>query len=358
MLIMKKVIVVGGGNGGIVAANRLSGKGLDVTVVEPLDAHLYQPGIVDFSLGNEDERSIVKSLDSVLSAKRIKGRVSKVLLEEHSVLVNGEKLSYDYLILSPGVVSKQIDGALDWHTLEHGRILRENIASFSGESIVIGYTGVIKCPAAPFEFGFLLREKFPKTKITLLNPVTSPPEIQRPMAEAFGRRSKELNIDVKRGFKIAKIDKLNKIIESEGGEKVTYDLALIDPPVTVPEEFKELADKSGFIPVDRTTLKYRDYDNVFVIGDANNILTPPKTGAKAHYEAKIVSENILNDVHGGNKKIYDGSAICAVYAGETKGYLVRMNFQKSGIYGASYMFYEMKRMFTRLYWTSLKGLIP
>ena len=47
MLTMTKVVIVGGGNGGLVVANRLHGKGLDVTVVEPSDTHLYQPGIVE-----------------------------------------------------------------------------------------------------------------------------------------------------------------------------------------------------------------------------------------------------------------------------------------------------------------------
>ncbi|WP_252896798.1 hypothetical protein [Metallosphaera hakonensis] len=135
-------------------------------------------------------------------------------------------------------------------------------------------------------------------------------------------------------------------------------MALIDPPVKVGEEFKDLTDQSGFIPVDRSTLRYRNYDNVYVIGDANNILTPPKTGSKAHYEAKIVADNIIASVKGGERKNYDGSAICAVYASSKKGYLIRMNFEKSNIYGASPLFYEMKKMFTHMYWASLRGFFP
>ncbi|BCS92706.1 MAG: sulfide-quinone reductase [Metallosphaera javensis (ex Sakai et al. 2022)] len=358
MLTMNRVVIVGGGNGGLVVANRLHGKGLDVTVVEPSDTHLYQPGIVDYALGSETEESIVRSLDSLLPVRWVRGRVTKVLVEDHSVMVGDRKLEYDYLVLSPGVVSKKIDGTVGWHSLEEGRKLRDQIASFTGNSIVVGYSGVIKCPAAPFEFAFLLKERFPKAKVTLLNPVTNPPEIQRPMAEAFGKRAKELGVEIKRGFKIARIDSAQRIIESESGEKVQYDLALIDPPVVVGNEFREMADQTGFIPVDRTTLKYKNYDNVFVIGDANNILTPPKTGSKAHYEAKVVSDNILHAVEGGSKKLYDGSAICAVYASSKKGYLVRMNFERSSIYGASSIFYEMKRAFTHLYWSSLKGIFP
>ena len=358
MLTMTKVVIVGGGNGGLVVANRLHGKGLDVTVVEPSDTHLYQPGIVDYVLGHEREESIVKSLDSLLPVKWVKGRATKVVFEDHYVMVGDKRLDYDYLVLSPGVVSKKIEGTMGWHTLEEGKKLRDLVNSFAGNSIVVGYSGVIKCPAAPFEFAFLLKEKFPKAKVTLLNPVSNPPEIQRPMSEAFGRRSKELGIEIKRGFRIDNVDEKHKVIESESGEKVQYDLALIDPPVTVGNEFKEMTDQSGFIPVDRTSLRYKNYDNVFVIGDANNIMTPPKTGSKAHYEAKVVSDNIISMTQAGSRKIYDGSAICAVYASSKKGYLVRMNFEKSSIYGASSLFYEMKRAFTHLYWTSLRGVFP
>ncbi|AWR98965.1 NAD(P)/FAD-dependent oxidoreductase [Metallosphaera hakonensis] len=355
---MDRVIIVGGGNGGTVVANRLSGKGLDVTVIEPLDYHLYQPGMVDYVLGEETEESIVRTLDSLLPVKRMKGRVTKVDVENHSVFMGDERVEYDYLVLAPGVISKRLEGSYGWHTLEEGKKLREDVSNFSGKSIVVGYSGVIKCPAAPFEFSFLLKEKFPKAQVTLLNPVTNPPEIQRPMAEAFGKKSKELGIEVKRGFKIARIDQASKVIESDSGEKVSYDLALIDPPVKVGEEFKDLTDQSGFIPVDRSTLRYRNYDNVYVIGDANNILTPPKTGSKAHYEAKIVADNIIASVKGGERKNYDGSAICAVYASSKKGYLIRMNFEKSNIYGASPLFYEMKKMFTHMYWASLRGFFP
>ncbi|QKR00351.1 NAD(P)/FAD-dependent oxidoreductase [Metallosphaera tengchongensis] len=355
---VQKVVIVGGGNGGAVVANRLRSRELDVTVVDPSPYHLYQPGIVDYVFGVESEESIVKRVDQVISASLIQGKVTKVEVDNHTVFVGDRKLEYDYLVLAPGVRSKNPPDVPSWHTLEEGKKLKEQLSSFNGKRIVVGYWGVIKCPAAPFEFSFLLKERFKDAQVTLLNPVTNPPEIQRPMAERLGKRAKELGIEIKRGFKIRSVNTKEKEVESEDGEKVKYDLALLDAPVKVSEEFSGLVDQSGFIPVDKTTLRYRNYDNVFVVGDANNIIVPPKTGSKAHYEAKTVANNILAKVEGGEEKKYDGSAMCAVYSGFTKGLFITMNFERSRAYNESVAFNRMKRMFTHIYWTSLKGYIP
>jgi sulfide:quinone oxidoreductase len=355
---MKRVVIVGGGNGGAVVSNRLAGKGLEVLVVDPADVHVYQPGIVDLALGEERVESITRPLDSVVSGKHVKSKVTKVDPDNHRVLTDKGEISYDYLVLAPGVKSKEIPSIPHWHTVEGGLEIRRLVNSFSGNKIVVGYWGVIKCPAAPFEFSFLLKKRFPNAEVTLLNPILNPPEIQKPMAMAFGKRATELGIKVMRGFRITKVDVQNRVIESDTGEKVNYDLALLDPPVYLSEEFKGLADQSGFIAVDRESLRVGNYDNVFAIGDANNITVPPKTGAKAHYEAKVVSDNILADVMGWERKRYDGSAMCAVYGGGGEGYLIRMNFTNSRAYGASPIFSKMKKAFTSLYWATLKGYIP
>lgn len=355
---MKRVVIVGGGNGGAVVSNRLAGKGVEVIVVDPAETHLYQPGIVDLALGYEREESIVRPLESVVSGRRVKAWVRKVDLDNHRVVTDSGQLDYDYLVLAPGVKSWEVKSIPHWHTLLGGLEMRSLLDSFSGSKIVVGYWGTIKCPAAPFEFSFLLKERFPKAEVTLLNPIANPPEVQKPMATAFGRRASELGIKLWRGFKVSTVDVQNRIIESEAGEKVSYDIALLDPPVYLSEEFKDLSDSSGFISVDRESLRVGKYDNVFAIGDANNVTVPPKTGAKAHYEAKVVSDNIISDLMGWEKRKYDGSALCAVYGGTGRGYLVRMDFRGSKVYGASPIFHRMKKAFTSLYWATLKGYFP
>lgn len=356
----KRVVVIGAGNGGTAISNFLAkNKEVEVTVIEPSDYHLYQPGIIDVALGFEKEENIIRKVEEVLdpSIKLIKDKAIKVDIENRKVITEkGKEISYDYLVISPGVKNKDI-GLPQWHTLEGAKEIRELINSFHGKNIVVGYFGVIKCPMAPFEFSFLLRQRFPKANITLINPVSQPPELQKPMAEKLGKRAKELQVDVLRGVKIKEVDKENKVIVTEDGQKIQYDLALIDTPIYVSEEFSNLTDQSKFIPVDKETLNIKGYSEVFVIGDATNIMSPPKTGAIAHFEALTVGENILNEINGYSRVKFDGKAMCAGYNGYNEGMLVYMDYNRSKAIGPSAIYHSMKRGFTHLYWLSLKGKI-
>ena len=51
MTAKQRVLVVGAGIAGAVTANNLAKYGLDVTVVEPSEHHVYQPGLVDYLVG-------------------------------------------------------------------------------------------------------------------------------------------------------------------------------------------------------------------------------------------------------------------------------------------------------------------
>ncbi|AWR96457.1 NAD(P)/FAD-dependent oxidoreductase [Acidianus sulfidivorans JP7] len=355
-----KVVVIGGGNAGAIVTNKLKKyKDISVKVIEPSEYHYYQPSTIDIAVGIEEENKFVKSNLELLGDAWIKASAKKVDVENHQVILDNEnRIDYDYLVIAAGVKNKKIEGFPSWHTLEGAKELRAQISNFSGKRIVVGYFGTIKCPAAPFELSYLLKEKYPNAEITLVNPVSQPPEIQRPMAEILGKRAKQLGINVIRGFKIKNIDNKNKIIESENGEKIAYDLALIDTPIYAGDEFSNLRDeKSNLIPVDKETLEYRDYDNVFAIGDITNILVPPKTGALAHFEANYIVKSIINSITTNEKLKFNGDAMCAVYNGFGKGSFIYMNYNKSSALGPSSIFFKAKQIFGNIYWQILLGKI-
>ena len=354
---MKKALIIGAGNGGAVTANNLAKLGLEVTVVEPKDYHLYQPGIVDYVFGEADEGDIVKPLSEVLDRRVnwLKDRAVKVEPGDRKVVTSsGRELSYDYLVLAPGVKNSP-SPVPSWHSLEEARQIKELVSMASPKRIIVAYKAPIKCPAAPFEFSFMLRKAFPQADIKLLNPVANPPEIQRPMAEILGRMAKQNGIEVIRGAKVQEVDAQRKIVKTED-KSYEFDLVLFDSPIKVSEEFGNLVDESGFIPVDKTSMRLKGYDDVYVIGDATNIMTPPKTGAFAHFSSDHVVKRIKYDLLG-NVRVepFDGRAMCAVYSSHNDGAFIFMNYERSLAMGPSRIYFHVKRLFTSLYWPSLWG---
>jgi len=105
MTAKRRVLVVGAGIAGAVTANNLVKYGLDVTVVEPSEHHVYQPGLVDYLVGDARTDEIIRPVDSVLNkgVKLVRDKVVKVDLKDRKVMTSGGKeLSYDYLVLAPG----------------------------------------------------------------------------------------------------------------------------------------------------------------------------------------------------------------------------------------------------------------
>lgn len=351
---MKKLLVVGGGNAGTLIANLLAGK-LDITVIEPNEYHLYQPGLVDYIIGEVDESKITMPIRSVLKSKVkwVKSKVTKILVDDRAILTErGERYEGDYLVIATGGQNKSLFNLKGYHTLDDGRIIREIIKNPKGKNFVIGsMPGIIKCPAAPWEISFLLKSKYPEANVTLIIPAKQPPPLQVPMFNLFSKMASILGIRVLRGFVINNVDYENKIITSIEGERVNFDHLIIDTPIST--TFNELADNSGLIPVDKETLTFKD--GVFVVGDANNTPTP-KTGGAAHFQAEVVANNILYEIEGNrDKERYKGDAMCAVYSGPRDGALVWLNYNRSKALGPSPIYYYMKKYFTNLYWSSLNG---
>lgn len=104
-----KIVIVGGGAGGIGIANMLLRKlnGAYITVIEPRDFHWYQPGQTLLLAGTYDVRSdVVAPLDRYIDGDIHwkKGKIAEFQPDANTVITDsGEKLPYDYLIVSTGL---------------------------------------------------------------------------------------------------------------------------------------------------------------------------------------------------------------------------------------------------------------
>ena len=69
-----------------------------------------------------------------------------------------------------------------------------------------------------------------------------------------------------------------------------------------------MGDPMGYVDTNHNTLQAKNFDQVYVVGDAANVPTS-KAGAVAHYEADTIVENLLREIDGQPPlPSYDGHA--------------------------------------------------
>ena len=106
-----------------------------------------------------------------------------------------------------------------------------------------------------------------------------------------------------------------------------YDLLHIVPPQS-PHPFiaqSPLANETGFVDVDQSTLQHKKYSNVFSLGDSAG-LPAAKTAAGVFSQAPVVVQNLHQQKDGKvlNAK-YDGYNSCPLFTGDHK--LMLMEFK-------------------------------
>ena len=268
------------------------------------------------------------------------------------VLSNGDHLHYDVLIIATGskIAPEEVDGmagsewkksVFDFYTFEGALALRDKLRTWEGGHLVVHITEMpIKCPVAPLEFAFLADSFFKnkkmrdKVKITYVTPLSGA-FTKKKAAEAFGHLLAEKGIEEVDDFAIMEVNNAEKKIVDYGGKEVPFDL-LVTVPTNKGDAVLErsgLGDDLNFVPTHKATLQSNQFENIFVIGDASNI-PASKAGSVAHFEAEILTENILRYIQGEPLKAeFDGHANCFVETGNGKALLIDFNYTHEPVEG-------------------------
>ena len=102
----KRVVVVGMGFGGIRAARRLAGSGLEVVLVDRNNYHLFQPLLYQVATAGLEQESIAYPVRALIRGfHNLSFRMAEVTgldLTERRVLTDKGPLEYDYLVLAGG----------------------------------------------------------------------------------------------------------------------------------------------------------------------------------------------------------------------------------------------------------------
>jgi NADH dehydrogenase len=113
-----RVIIVGCGFGGLFAARALARAPVEVLVIDRNNYHLFQPLLYQVASAALAPADIAQPIRTVLRGQAnafvMLGEANGINLVQGGVDVDGNHLSFDYLILAPGAVDNYF-GHSDWH---------------------------------------------------------------------------------------------------------------------------------------------------------------------------------------------------------------------------------------------------
>ena len=116
---------------------------------------------------------------------------------------------------------------------------------------------------------------------------------------------------------------------------MAYDLLVTIPPHMGARflEDSDLGDELAFVRTDHHTLAAKNVERVFCIGDATD-LPSSKAGSVAHFQADLMTENILGAIDGKELEAsFDGHSNCFVETGHGKAMLIDFNYETEPLPG-------------------------
>ncbi|MBF0120308.1 MAG: NAD(P)/FAD-dependent oxidoreductase [Desulfobacterales bacterium] len=114
------VVIIGGGFGGLNALNTLAGLPVNVTLIDRNNYHTFLPLLYQVAAAELDPSDITYPIRGIIrkipNARFILAQVEKIDFKNKRIETTGPSLTYDYLILSPGSVTRffKVPGARDF----------------------------------------------------------------------------------------------------------------------------------------------------------------------------------------------------------------------------------------------------
>jgi sulfide:quinone oxidoreductase len=376
-----RILVVGGGMGGTILANNLarrlsgelkSGKAR-ITMLSASDKHAYLPGLLYVAVGQMMPDELYRDQKSLLEPG-IDFHVDPVVefqLDDNRVKTeSGATYDYDILAIATGsrIAPETIPGLAEnaemFYTEETAVKMFKRLQSFEGGKVVITVGVPHKCPMAPLEITFMLNDYFKergirdKVELHYTYPIGRTHSLEN-VAKWATPEFDRLGITYETLFNMKEVDGKKKILRSEEGTEVNYDLLIAIPAHKGMEVVENSGlGQNGWIPTDRKRLNMEGRDNVFVLGDTTN-LPISKAGSTAHFEAETLGENIAAMVKLGMPvRDYDGKVFCFIQAGRERATYAMFNYNNPPDPKApTKAIHWFKLAYNKLYWVSARGLL-
>ena len=324
-----RVVVIGGGAGGasVARALKLEAPALRVTLLEPnrvysssFFSNLYLGGFRSY-------RSLNHNYDGLrrLGVRVVHERAASVNTSRKTVRTSGgDTLSYDKLIVSPGIDIKYESVPGYSAAASNGRAPHAYLTDGAGklhlkrllERMPDGGTVAMvmagnpyRCPPGPYEracmIAHFLKTNKPKSRIVILDPKKAFSK-QGVFVEAFNKYYKdiiELNLsnDID-DFSVTAFDARAREITTKAGKKVKYDVANIIPLQSAGRiALRSGLAKGDWCPVNPESFSSVLIKDVYVLGDAAIAAEMPKSAFSANSQAKIAANDILAELAKGER---------------------------------------------------------
>ena len=334
----RRVVIVGGGAAGIaVAASLLARRpGMDIAIVEPREAHFYQPGWTLVGGGVFNRAETARPMADVMpkgvtwiraAAAAFEPEMSQIVLED------GERIAYSALVVAPGLKlnwdgikglrdSLGKNGVTSNYMFDMAPYTWELVQSLkSGKAIFTQPPMPIKCAGAPQKAMYLSADHWKQTRRlkhidiefcnaggALFGVADYVPALQQYIDRYHVGLSFNHNlVEIRGAEKIA-------VFEDAEGARIEkpYDMIHVCPTQTGHDFIRSspLANAAGWVEVNPETLQHVRYGDVFGLGDGCSAPNA-KTAAAVRKQAPTVAENVIGMLDGaGPRAVYDGYGSC------------------------------------------------
>src|SRR3954447_4623145 len=310
-----RVVVIGGGFAGASCARAL--KALDarinVTLVEASRTFTACPFSNLVIAGVRELTAQQFGYDKVAAAGIIMAfsMASAVDPQAKSVtLADGNRLAYDRLVLAPSIdirwdgLPGYDEAAANvmphaWKAGEQTTLLRRQLESMEDGGLVVisAPANPFRCPPGPYEraslIAYYLKTKKPKSKLIVLDAKDAFSK-QRLFQNAWKELYPNLEwVSLSSGGKVTSVEPASKTVVTDFSRHQAA-VANIIPPQKAARvaDLAQVADRSGWCPVDAMTFESKQQPNIHVIGDAAIMGAMPKSAFSANSQAKVCAAAI------------------------------------------------------------------
>lgn len=369
-----QILIIGGGTGGLTVAARLKNENasFNVGLIEPSEKHYYQPLWTLVGGGVFTKESTERNEADYMpeGVDWIKDYAETFLPEENKlVLKSGKTLTYDYLVVSPGI-------QLDWDKVKglQETMGKNGVCSnysydtvdstwkfaqeFKGGTAIFTQPSTpIKCGGAPQKALYLIEDYF-RTKSKVRNNakvlfrsglmgIFGVEKYKKSLLKVLKR--KEIEASFREDLIEVRGDKQEAVFKNLDTNQETvikFDFLHVVPPMSAPDFIKKspLVDEAGWLSINKNTLQSTKYSNIFALGDCTNAPTA-RTGAAVRKQAPVLVQNLMLVMDKREPQPdYDGYSSCPLVTGY--GSLILAEFDYNNNPSESFPFDQSQERFS------------